>query len=461
MTIDDADQGRQGRLRADTCTEDWIYDRDVETASSEDVRAMADAAWERQWAGLLDRSGFYKRKYQAAGVNPATIRTVADLQHLPLTTKSELKDEQQAYPPFGDHLGVPIDAVKRVYQTSGTTGDPSLLALTAYDLNEVWGTIALRAYYGSGFHSHSGVATNFGAGPFVAGTTHRVLERLGCRTVPIAPSDTERLIKAMELGIVDSLLGTPSFMLYLAARFEKDSVDAKAFGITHINVGGEPGAGIPAVRSRMEDTFGAQITEIMGLGDITPSLFGECPAGGGMHFTGQGHVWMELRDADSGENVPVEPGAEGEPVYTHLTREAMPLVRFRSGDHVVIQDANCACGRTSFRIRCVGRVDDMIIVRGVNVYPSAIQSIVADFRPRVTGRSRVVLDHNEVSVTPPVPVEVEIPNGANVDDTLIQDMQKAIREKLLFRADLSLVQESDFGGAGYKTRGLVRGVAAT
>lgn len=446
-----------GRLRSDTCDLDWIYDRDVETAAPGEVREMADAAWRKQWPDLLDRSAFYRRKYREASVDAEDVRTVADLERLPFTTKSELKDEQEAHPPFGDHLAVPQDRVKRVYQTSGTTGNPSLLALTEYDLNDVWGTIALRSYYGSGYHPHNSVATNFGAGPFVAGTTHRTLERIGCATVPLAPSDTERLIRTLELGIVDSLLGTPSFMLYLAGRFEKAGVDARDLGVVHINVGGEPGGGIPAVRQRIEEAFGAEVTEIMGLGDITPSLYGECPDGGGMHFSGQGHVWMELLDPSTGETVDIEPGAEGEPVYTHLTREAMPLVRFRSGDHVVIQDGDCPCGRTSFRIRCVGRVDDMIIVRGVNVYPSAIQSVVAEHRPRVTGRSRVVLATEDVSVTPPVPVEVEIPESAAPDDPqLVGELEKAIRERLIFRAEVSLVRESDFGAAGYKTRALVR-----
>lgn len=457
----DVDQAAAGRLRGDLCGVDWIYDRDVETAPAADVLAMADNAWQSYWPALVERSPFYRRKFAAAGVNLAAIRTMDDLRHLPLTTKDELKEEQEAHPPFGDHLGVPPEAVKRVYQTSGTTGNPSLLALTARDVTDVWGRVALRSYFGSGFHAHNSVATNFGAGPFVAGTTHAVLDALGCCNVPVAPNDTERLIHGMELGIVDSLLGTPSFLLYLVTRFEKEGVDATSFGIKHINVGGEPGAGIAAVRTRIQDAFATQLTEIMGLGDVTPSLFGECPVGGGMHFSGQGHVWMELRDADTGEDVAIEPGAQGEPIYTHLTRDAMPLVRFRSSDHVEIQDPDCPCGRTGFRIRCVGRVDDMIIVRGVNVYPSAIQSVAADFRPRVTGRSRVVLDHDEVSVTPPVPVEVEVPDNAETDVTLNEQLEAAIREKLLFRADVRVMPESEFGGAGYKTRGLVRRKAVT
>lgn len=447
----------QGRLSSDQCTNDWIYDRESECATQEQVKSLADERWELQASRLLDRSGFYARKYQQSGVDFAKVRSVADLPYLPFTTKSEIKDAQLAHPPFGDHLGVPLERVKRVYQTSGTTGEPSLLALTAHDLETVWGSIALRSYYGSGFHPHNSVLTNFAAGPFVAGTTHRILERIGTRSVPVPPADTDRITRSLELGLIDSLLGTPSFMLYLVSLFEARKIDARGFGIVHISVGGEPGAGIPAIRSRIEEAFDTELTEVMGLGDIAASLFGECPVRGGMHFCGQGYVWMELIDPSSGDAVEIKPGAQGEPVYTHLDREAMPLIRFKSGDFVEIQDDGCGCGRTSFRIRCIGRVDDMFIVRGVNVYPSAIQAVVAEYRPRVTGRVRVVLPDNAVSVEPPVRVDVEMPNDGAMDTSLAADLTAAIRAKLTFRAAITLVPEKEFGDAGYKTRSVVRG----
>lgn len=446
----------QGRLSSDVCTDDWIYDRESECATEEQLEALADERWELQASHLLDRSTFYARKYRQAGVDFRSVRSVTDLPELPFTTKTEIKDAQLAHPPFGDHLGVPPEKVKRVYQTSGTTGVPSLLALTAHDLESVWGSIALRSYYGSGFHPHNSVLTNFAVGPFVAGTTHRILERIGTRSVPVPPTDIDRVIRSLELGLIDSLLGTPSFMLYLVSLFERRGIDARLFGIVHISVGGEPGAGIPAIRSRIEEAFGTELTEVMGLGDIAPSLFGECPVRGGMHFCGQGFVWMELADPTSGAPVEIKPGAQGEPVYTHLDREAMPLVRFKSGDFVEIQDDACGCGRTSFRIRCIGRVDDMFIVRGVNVYPSAIQAVVADFRPRVTGRARVALPGNAVTVEPPVRIEVEMPNASTVDGSLAEEIAAAVRSKLTFRATITLVSEKEFGDAGYKTRSVVR-----
>jgi phenylacetate-CoA ligase len=181
-------------------------------------------------------------------------------------------------------------------------------------------------------------------------------------------------------------------------------------------------------------------------------LFGECPEQQGMHFCGGGHVWAELVDPDSREPMTIEAGAVGELVYTHLTREAMPVVRFLGGDIARIEGTPCECGRSTFRMRVIGRRDDMFIVRGVNVYPSAILAVVGTFRPRVTGRARVIRRTADVSVQPPVPVEVEVPDGHATDPRLAAEIEAAIHSTLIFRAKVDLVPEPAFGESGYKTR---------
>jgi phenylacetate-CoA ligase len=191
---------------------------------------------------------------------------------------------------------------------------------------------------------------------------------------------------------------------------------------------------------------------VMGIGDVAPSLFGECPHQQGMHFCGMGHVWPELIDPHTREPMAIEPGAVGELAYTTLTREAMPVLRFLSNDIVRIEGTSCGCERTSFRMRCIGRRDDVFIVRGVNVYPSAILSVVGDFRPRVTGRARVIRHGGEVSVKPPIPVEVEVPAGSTSDATLAAEIAEAIHSKLVFRSTVTLIPEAAFGDSGYKTK---------
>src|SRR5207302_11257223 len=165
----------------------------------------------------------------------------------------------------------------------------------------------------------------------------------------------------------------------------------------------------------------------------------------GMHFCGGGHVWVEIVEPDSREPIKIEPGAVGELVYTHLTRQAMPVVRFLGGDIVRIEGGTCGCDRTTFRMRILGRRDDMFIVRAVKVYPSAILAVVGDFRPRVTGRARVVRPANEMTVEPPVPLEVEVPQDRVADPELAADIEKAVRSALIFRCKVTLVPEDEFG----------------
>ena len=415
----------------------------MEAAAPADILERSAQAWGRQHRHLLENSRFYARKL---GTKPVRL---ADLSRLPFSTKEELKQAIDERPPFGTNLCVPEARVKRVYQTSGTTGAPSVLALTLDDA-ESWTEIGSRTYYATGIHDHHAVLTTFGAGPFVAGHTHFVLGRIGARSVPVAPGDTERVIFGLRAGLADTLLATPSFAQYLANR-----VGPGGLQVAHIVTGGEPGGGIPAVRDSIQDTLGATVNEIMGIGDVSPSLFGECPLQEGMHFSGAGHVWPELIDPDTREPMTIETGAVGELAYTSLTRQAMPVVRFLGGDLVRIEGTSCGCGRTSFRMRCLGRRDDMFIVRGVNVYPSAILSVVGEFKPRVTGRARVVRTGDGVGIEPPVPVEVEVPTPVPTK-SLAGEIEHAIRAALTFRARVVLVPDSEFGDAGYKTRLTVR-----
>jgi len=437
-----------GRLRDDQCERDWIWEREIETAPWEETRRLASGAWERQFRRIRESSGFYARKWREAGIGTGFV-SLGDLSNLPFTTKDELRQALDESPPFGSNLCVDPEQVKRVYQTSGTTGAPSVLALTRGDM-ETWTVMGTRTYYATGIHEHSSVLTTFGAGPFVAGHTHFVLLRIGTRSVPVAPGDTDRVVFGLKAGLADTLLSTASFAQYLANRLDSTS-RGEGWGLTHVVTGGEPGGGIPAIRDHIQRALGVTVTEVMGIGDVAPSLFGECPHQQGMHFCGAGHVWVELIDPDTHEPMEIETGAVGELVYTTLTREAMPIVRFRGSDIVRIEGTSCECGRTTFRQRVLGRRDDMFIVRGVNVYPAAILSVVGEFRPRVTGRARVVRASEATSIEPPIPVEVEVADHQASEPGVVAEIESAIHSRLMFRARVTLVPESEFGEAGYKT----------
>jgi phenylacetate-CoA ligase len=442
---------QSGRLPSDGCDADWIWDREVETEHHEQAFLRAASAWETQFAHVSEHSQHYRQAWREAGIGTSRV-AFEDLARLPFTGKADLKQAVDDDPPFGSNLCVPLERVKRVYQTSGTSGTPSVLALTQSDM-EAWTDIGTRTYYASGIHEHHSVLTTFGAGPFVAGHTFFVLSRIGARVVPVGPGDTDRVLFGLRAGLFDTLMTTPSFAQYLSNRLEKSGEEVRP--LAHVVTGGEAGGGIPEVRDHIQRVLGATVDEVMGIGDVSPSLFGECPGQQGMHFCGGGHVWVEMVDAKTQAPMTIEPGAEGELVYTHLTREAMPVVRFLGGDIVRVEGGSCGCGRATFRMRILGRRDDMFIVRGVNVYPSAILAVVARFRPRVTGRARVVRERPDVSVEPPLPVEVEVAAGHESDAALASEIEKEIRALLTFRSRVVLVGEADFGEAGYKTR-LVR-----
>jgi phenylacetate-CoA ligase len=212
-------------------------------------------------------------------------------------------------------------------------------------------------------------------------------------------------------------------------------------GYKKLTVGAEPGGGVPEIRKKLEEDFRARVTEGLGNSDAAPVIFGECPYQQGMHFNAQEYIVCELIDPDTGEVREMRDGAEGELVYTLIDRECSPVVRFRTRDRIIVWTSRCECGRTSFRIRCVGRTDDMLIVLGVNVFPSAIKDVVTSFRPRTTGEILVLLDKPGPNVQPPVRIQVEYTAGVANLEGLKKEIEGALHDKLLFGPDVDLVPE--------------------
>ncbi len=222
----------------------------------------------------------------------------------------------------------------------------------------------------------------YNSGPFVAGAVLDAWARIGATVIPVGSGNTERLVRAFQVLGAEALGCTPSYALYLADWCRERGIEPRELGVRVFSVAGEPGGGEDATRHAIEEAFGATVREAMGIADVSPSLWGECEEQAGMHFSGEGHVHVELIDPDSGEPLPFEDGAEGELVYTSLRREAMPVLRFRSRDRVVVNAKPCSCGRGALRVRCIGRTDDLLIVRGVNLFPTALREVVAEFAAR-------------------------------------------------------------------------------
>ena len=296
-----------------------------------------------------------------------------------MTAKEELRETVSADQPFGAHFCAEPSEVVRIYSTSGTTGAPSYIPLTAGDLDN-WVTASARSYAASGIAAGQRIVSTYNAGPFVAGAALGAFERLGLTHIPVGTGNTERLVRAIEQLRPEAVVLTPSYAAHLAESF-----DLRESSVERVLVAGEPGGGEPAFRGRLEDGWGARVTEAMGIGDIGVSLWGECEEQDGMHLGARGFVHAELVDPETSEALELDDGATGELVLTHLRQRAAPLLRFRTRDHVEVRTSPCPCGRTGPRIRCLGRTDDMLIVRGVNVFPSAVRDVVSGFAPEVSG----------------------------------------------------------------------------
>jgi phenylacetate-CoA ligase len=429
-----------------------MFQPEIETRPWAEQHEIDAPAYRKQIDYLFDNSQFYREKLTQAGFKDAAAAGgLADIANLPFTEKDELRASRSDENPIGTHIAVPLEKVCRVFSTSGTTGIPSYIPLTPADL-ERWVLTSSRSYAAAGVKAGERIVSTYNAGPFVAGAALDAFNRLGLCHIPVGSGNTERLMAAVKL-LKPQILGcTPSYALHLAEWAKDRGIDLKASSVERILVAGEPGGGEPAMRRKLEEAWGAKVTEAMGIGDISVSLWGECEHQNGMHFSGRGFVHIELIDPETGAPVKQEDGATGELVLTHLTREAAPLLRFRTRDHVMFWNSPCACGRTSPRVRCIGRTDDMLIVRGVNLFPSAVREVVNRFAPKVSGVIAVKPLVKAVKQEPPLPVVVELAEGVEASPELAESIQKEIRAVLVVTTAVKLVPHGALPRTDYKSK---------
>lgn len=430
-----------------------MYDREIQTRPIAEQFKIDQHSYLKQIQYLFDNSRFYQEKLNGAGFKSANdVGHLSNLENLPFTEKDEIRATQANNPPFGAHQACEDHKLVRIYSTSGTTGVPCYLGLTQNDL-DMYATNVARGYSSAGFSKGQRIAVGFNAGPFVAGAVYYGFDKIGCSVIPVGTGNTERLIAAIQLMGATGVNVTPSYGLYLIDWCNQHNIDTRTLGLKNMITAGEPGGGDPMIRARIEDAFGCQIRESMGIGDISLSSWAEDEDGNGMHFMARGYVHVELIEPVSGKPILWEDGAEGELVYTALKREAMPLLRFRSRDHVVVNMQPNPTGRTGPRIRCVGRTDDMLIVRGVNLFPSSIRSILKEFSPDVGEMFQIRPLQRGVSQTPPLPVVVELGKGINnAPEGLENSMKNEIRSRLLVSTSIKFVPYGTLPRETYKSK---------
>jgi phenylacetate-CoA ligase len=377
----------------------------------------------------------YRRKMDAAGVRPEDIKTLADLARLPFTVKNDLRDNY----PFG-LFTVPLEEVVRVHASSGTTGKPTVVGYTANDI-KTWSNVMARALCCAGATKGDMVHNAYGYGLFTGGLgAHYGIERLGATVIPVSGGNSKRQINIMKDFGSTVLLSTPSYALNLADAMDSMNIDPKSLSLRVGIFGAEPWS--ENMREEVERKLNLKATDIYGLSEVMgPGVAQEClHTSRGMHIF-EDHFLPEIIDPDTGEVLP--PGEKGELVFTTLTKEAFPIIRYRTKDISRLYYEPCECGRTLVRMEKVtGRTDDMLIIRGVNVFPSQVEHVLMGV-DGVEPHYQIVVDREGNLDT--MQVQVEVSEGVFSDEirvleNLTKHIQKEIKDLLGVTCKVKLVE---------------------
>lgn len=425
------------------------YQPDIETMSREDLEALQLERLQALVKRVYEKIPFYKESFDKAGISPEDIKSLADLTKLPFTVKQDMRD---AYP-FG-LFAVPRKEVVRVHCSSGTTGTATVVGYTQKDL-ENWGDCFARALYGAGCGPDSTLQIAYGYGLFTGGLgAHNGGERAGCTVLPMSTGNTKRQVRLMKDFDVDCLCCTPSYALNIAEVAEEEGYDIREFPIHAGILGAEPCS--EATRAEIEQKMGIQFYDIYGLSEVMgPGVACECEKQRGLHVCEDQFI-IEILDPKTLQ--PVPDGEWGEVVFTTLCKECSPLVRYRTRDISRILVGECECGRTFRRMdRIAGRTDDMMILRGVNVFPSQIEEEIVLF-PEIAPQYQLILttkgtlDHAELRVetVPEFPFD-EIRRL----EKLKKDLQKALKENLQIAVDVKIVEPKTIERAEGKAKRII------
>lgn len=354
------------------CSSDikMIWNEKIECASREEMRALQSERLVETVQRVYHSIPGYRRKMQEVGLVPADIRSIDDLSKLPFTTKTDLRDNY----PFG-MFTVPMSEIVRVHASSGTTGKPTVVGYTRKDLN-MWAEVVTRSLVMAGAHRNDIVQVAYGYGLFTGGLgIHYGTENLGATVIPISGGNTEKQIRLMQDFGTTVITCTPSYALYLAEVMQEMGIRPEELKLRVGIFGAEPWS--ENMRREIESKLRLKAIDIYGLSEVIgPGVSCECQFQAGMHIN-EDHFVPEIIDPQTLQ--PVAPGERGELVFTTVTKEGIPLIRYRTRDLTRLIYDRCECGRTLVRMeKCTGRSDDMLIIRGVNVFPSQIESVLLE-----------------------------------------------------------------------------------
>jgi phenylacetate-CoA ligase len=359
--------------------DDRLLEPRIEAMSRDELRALQEQMLRAQVERCAAASELYRSKLQSVGAKPGDVRTLDDLARLPVVTKEELREDQRLRPPFGTFAVAEPSEFREVHPSTGTTGTPVNTIWSAKDVETIT-TLTRRTLWQFGVRPGDVIQNAFAYGLWVAGLScHYAAARLGCLVVPTGTATTtQRQIDFLRSVRSTVLLATPSYALHIAEALQERGTDPADLPLRLGCFGGEAGAENPSTRAKLEAGLGIDAFDYYGLAEVGPTFASECEAKAGIHIA-EDYVVVECLDPDTRK--PVPDGELGVLVFTHLTREATPVLRYWSNDYARLSSEPCACGRTHVRAvgGIVGRHDDLVIVKGAKFYPSQVEKVVRSF----------------------------------------------------------------------------------
>jgi phenylacetate-CoA ligase len=431
------------------------YWDEAETWSRERIAEHQLAQLRTQLTYVHEHSDFYRRQWQDVGFTPGDLRSLDDLRRLPLVAKSDYVESLEENAPWGSALAAPLPDVRRVHFSSGTTSSPTPVCWTEADL-ERWADLYARAAYSQGTRDSDVFQCLFTYTWFVGGLGFTSgYERIGATVIPGGAAETERQVDTIFRYGTTAVAGTPSFMLHIADTAEAMGRPLRESAVRSVTVGGEPGGAVPATRARIEELWGARCYDGYGSLEFQPIAW-ECAEQAGGHLP-EDFAYAEVLDAETRE--PVPDGTPGVLVLTHLDKRAGPLVRWWTGDVVVRDSSPCACGRTLARLPggVVGRADDMLVIKGVNLFPSAVEDVVRRAQG-ITGEYRIVLDADVTDgVTGALTaIKLRVEAEHALSDEVRERLAAAVRAELTVRALVECVPPGSLERHTHKAKRVLR-----
>jgi len=398
-----------------------IWNDEFETLPREAIESLQLKRLQNVVNRVYNMVPFYRQKFDAAGIKPAQIKSLVDLARLPFTLKQDMRDNY----PYG-LFAVPLTQIVRIHASSGTTGKPTVVGYTRRDI-DAWSELMARSFVAAGAHQGDVIHNAYGYGLFTGGLgAHYGAETLGASVIPMSGGNTKKQIMIMQDFGSTVITCTPSYSLYLAEVAREEGLDVRNFKLRIGILGAEPWS--ESMRREIEEKLNIKAIDIYGLSEILgPGVAIECiEAQNGLHIW-EDHFLPEIINPETGEVLPL--GEKGELVITTLTKEGIPLVRYRTRDITRIIPQPCICGRTHVRIeRMSGRSDDMLIIRGVNVFPSQIESVLFNIEG-VEPHYQLIVDREENLDT--LEVQVEVNEETFSDEVkVLQDLSEKIRKEI-------------------------------